>query len=430
MQTSLLGKFEYAYGRLDPPSQLAYRRMLECIQDHRTIYKRDYPDVSSLELSRILLCIDMDHPELFWMDDYQSMLARVRAVMSLDFEVELGSSAGYEGAADLDGDGRVSVSERLMAGAGSMYSMAPWVLWAIDDKLVPRPRMSEASERRMRETIDRAVEKCRECIPPDANDYEILKATVAYIAHNTRYNLRKARKSQDIRSVFARGESVCKGYSEALQYLLLCFGVPCFTVNGVVRMPDADVKVAHAWNYVMVDGKWCIVDATWADADWEGEKGEGLPKWLRESHVRFEYLCIDGRDRVAADVVAYPKRSNASDYFLREGRQVDRLRFSSVAPHLFHLLSGERRYVLLRTRGSVYRLVEYLERVSRGSASAFMAVGGDAGKLEGLSDEECTAIALTGASRVGADLRRRTELAFFPMDTEREVLLVWSKADE
>jgi hypothetical protein len=223
---------------------------------------------------------------------------------------------------------------------------------------------------------------------------------------------------------------VCKGYSEALQYLLLCFGVPCFTVNGVVRMPDADVKVAHAWNYVMVDGKWCIVDATWADADWEGEKGEGLPKWLRESHVRFEYLCIDGRDRVAADVVAYPKRSNASDYFLREGRQVDRLRFSSVAPHLFHLLSGERRYVLLRTRGSVYRLVEYLERVSRGSASAYMAVGGDAGKLEGLSDEECTAIALTGASRVGADLRRRTELAFFPMDTEREVLLVWSKADE
>jgi hypothetical protein len=38
-----------------------------------------------------------------------------------------------------------------------MYSMVPWIPWATGDKLVPRPRMAEATARRTRKMIDRSV---------------------------------------------------------------------------------------------------------------------------------------------------------------------------------------------------------------------------------------------------------------------------------
>ena len=410
--------------------QRAYRRMLECIRAHQPIYAREFPDVSREDLSRTLFCIDMDHPELFWMDAYQSIFTRMRMALSLENAEETALSFDDLSSADLDGDGRVSIGERVLAMSGEVFSLAPWAIWAIDDKLAPSFRSMGMDEARTQECIDGHLAACEEMIPPDADDYQVLKEVVRYIAHNTRYNLRKARKSQDICSVFAKGESVCKGYSEALQYLLLSFGMPCFTVSGVARLRESSIRVAHSWNYVMVDGKWCIVDATWADTDWDNhESTSDLPQWLRSEYVAYEYLCIDGRDRVAADIVPYPKRSRASDYFLREHCQVDELRLANVAPALFQLFSGKKKYVALRCKGSVYRLIHYLDRVSRSAAYIYVGVGGDASRLQGLSDSECFELAQSRAKLVSGRAHHYGELVYFPTDTSKGILVVWLKSE-
>ena len=53
-------------------------------------------------------------------------------------------------------------------------------------------------------------------------------------------------------------EVVCEGYGEAFKVLCDAFGIPCVPVIG---NPDA----LHLWNYVQIDGKWYLVDATWDD---------------------------------------------------------------------------------------------------------------------------------------------------------------------
>ncbi|OUM65079.1 hypothetical protein PIROE2DRAFT_7967, partial [Piromyces sp. E2] len=50
-------------------------------------------------------------------------------------------------------------------------------------------------------------------------------------------------------------ESVCVGYSKALQYLARYFNIECIVA----------VSLTHEWNYVKMDDNWYIVDLTWDD---------------------------------------------------------------------------------------------------------------------------------------------------------------------
>lgn len=63
---------------------------------------------------------------------------------------------------------------------------------------------------------------------------------------------------QSAYSALVNGQSVCSGYSRALQYMLQQVGIPAYYCTGYA-------KESHAWNIVKLDGEFYNVDATWND---------------------------------------------------------------------------------------------------------------------------------------------------------------------
>ncbi len=62
------------------------------------------------------------------------------------------------------------------------------------------------------------------------------------------------------------GDTVCRGYAEALSALFNLAGIDCLTVNGPVVTDVASVE-SHAWNVAKVNGDWYIFDSTWDNTD-------------------------------------------------------------------------------------------------------------------------------------------------------------------
>lgn len=61
-------------------------------------------------------------------------------------------------------------------------------------------------------------------------------------------------------SAIENGQSVCAGYARAFQFLMQELGIPCFYCTGYAGE-------SHAWNIVLLDGKYYNVDVTWDDTN-------------------------------------------------------------------------------------------------------------------------------------------------------------------
>ena len=391
MRKSLLGSHVYAYGQLGPRLQAAYEGMYRSICDLEPIRARDYPGVEPVELSRTLACIDMDHPELFWMDGYQSvreMLKLCQILVQDDELLERYKGEWDECGVDINRNGKIDATDRLFAVSGDLFDQIPWGKWAIFTELKPPLLTTKGKIRRTQADIDAWMAAFLAGAPADGDDYELLRYAFEYLCSNTTYNL-KAKKSQDIRSVFVRGESVCKGYSESLQYMLLTLGVPCFTINGVAVDPASGTKTGHAWNYVKVDGEWNIVDVTFGDVNMQkNPRATAFPEWLRSSFVNYRYMCITGHDRRPSDLVPLPEPSRTSDYFLREGNVIGELRMRDFVRPLFRLYSGKERFVVLKTEVRARDAVEWLKRCGYTMRCLYEGFGGDADGLLATTPEE------------------------------------------
>lgn len=89
--------------------------------------------------------------------------------------------------------------------------------------------------------------------------------------------------------------AVCDGYAFGMKMVLDRLGIPCVVVNGDSIAYDTRKHGAkwagehradeyHAWNEVMLNGKWYALDTTWSDAD---EPVWALPESPAE---RYEYF--------------------------------------------------------------------------------------------------------------------------------------------
>ncbi|NLT18182.1 MAG: hypothetical protein GXY10_02100 [Clostridiales bacterium] len=71
-----------------------------------------------------------------------------------------------------------------------------------------------------------------------------------------------------------RGTAVCDGISKAMSLLLSMEGINNYKLTGLLT---GATQIGHAWNKVMIDGRWYVVDPTWAsdtvEATWEGQSG-------------------------------------------------------------------------------------------------------------------------------------------------------------
>lgn len=111
-----------------------------------------------------------------------------------------------------------------------------------------------------------------EIIQPDMNDHQKIKAIHDYVVRYLKYD-------QDLQKFTAyegltTREAVCQGYALMTYRMLRDAGIDNLIIEGKVN------NTAHAWNLVLLDGKWYHLDTTWDDpVPDEGDR------------VRYTYFC-------------------------------------------------------------------------------------------------------------------------------------------
>ncbi len=71
-------------------------------------------------------------------------------------------------------------------------------------------------------------------------------------------------QSQEAYGILVGGSAVCNGYAQAFQLLASASGITSVVVTGEAN--GGVTTGAHAWNRVLIDGRWLVVDTTWDDA--------------------------------------------------------------------------------------------------------------------------------------------------------------------
>lgn len=93
------------------------------------------------------------------------------------------------------------------------------------------------------------------CVLPGMTDVQIALALHDYLAVHTVYD--STLEKNTCYDLIVDGISVCAGYAEAYQDLLLRVGIDCLYVSSD--------EMDHGWNLVCIDGNWYHVDVTWDD---------------------------------------------------------------------------------------------------------------------------------------------------------------------
>lgn len=120
----------------------------------------------------------------------------------------------------------------------------------------------------MRVLYNKALAVVNSIIGKDMTDFEKALAFFDYLTANVIYDSALAALSETpdadlyryagfkLEGVFDYGQAVCDGVSKAFVLLCAIEGIPCVRVAGIVN------GAAHAWNKVLIDDDWYIVDVT------------------------------------------------------------------------------------------------------------------------------------------------------------------------
>ncbi|MEO7976335.1 transglutaminase domain-containing protein [Flavobacterium sp.] len=147
-----------------------------------------------------------------------------------------------------------------------------------------------------------STEKLAERIQKDfGSEYDKARAIYSWIAFNIKYDYalylkpqksqgfiysteaEKQRKIQDLKNkliqkTFKSQKGVCEGFTALYQHLAELTGLKSEIITGDSKIGLADIGRKntfsnHAWNIVLIDKKWRLVDATWAQGYYDNSKG-------------------------------------------------------------------------------------------------------------------------------------------------------------
>lgn len=99
-------------------------------------------------------------------------------------------------------------------------------------------------------------------ISPGMDDHEKVKAVHDYVVLNLAYDTRLINNSPY--PALTTGTTACNGYAMLIYKMLKQLGIEVRLISGVASSSSFDIQ-NHAWNMVMLDGKWYHLDATWDD---------------------------------------------------------------------------------------------------------------------------------------------------------------------
>ncbi|ABQ05498.1 transglutaminase domain-containing protein [Flavobacterium johnsoniae] len=147
-----------------------------------------------------------------------------------------------------------------------------------------------------------STEKLAERIEKDFDsDAERARAIYGWIAFNIRYDYnaylnptrvqgfsysteaekqRKIKQLNDnlIQKAFKSKKAVCEGFTALYQHLASLMGIKCEIIRGDSKISVRDIgrkttSFNHAWNMVLIDKKWRLIDVTWGQGYYDSSKG-------------------------------------------------------------------------------------------------------------------------------------------------------------
>lgn len=202
------------YARLTDSEQIAYSQFLKAAETHLPSVELSGVQLDIGGVKRVWQAFYQDNPQIFWVSGYRYT---------------------YGGA------------NQIVSGVQLVYAYT----------------RQEAQAKQQQ--IDAGAKRILAQIPKGADDYHTVLAVHDAIVKDTRYGS-GSKDHQNIASVLVDHESVCAGYSRAMQYLLKKAGIYCTVVDG-----RAAGRGAHEWNLVKMDGNYYFVDVTWDDPTFDSE---------------------------------------------------------------------------------------------------------------------------------------------------------------
>lgn len=117
---------------------------------------------------------------------------------------------------------------------------------------------------------------------------EKVRAIYYWISHNIKYDMGMIASNKSFTStqelvddVLKRRQGVCANYAELFHACCKSVGVESFVVSGFTSQNGKLDEISHAWNAVLIDGKYYFIDATWA----AGHEDKG--KYIHEFNDQF-----------------------------------------------------------------------------------------------------------------------------------------------
>ena len=159
------------------------------------------------------------------------------------------------------------------------------------DKIVAKYPKSFASTEKLADKIENDFD----------SDYDRARAIYSWIAFNIKYDFntflnpprtqgfrysseaekqRKIKQINDnlIQKTFTSKKAVCEGFTALYQHLASLMGIKCEIIRGDSKISVRDIgrkttSSNHAWNMVLIDKKWRLVDVTWGQGYYDSSKG-------------------------------------------------------------------------------------------------------------------------------------------------------------
>ena len=153
----------------------------------------------------------------------------------------------------------------------------------------------------------------------NGNTYERILQVHNYLIDNITYDSSNSslESSHTLYGALINKVAVCDGYAKAFKYILDNMGISCVEVCGMAQN-STGITESHAWNDVLVDGKWYAVDVTWDDPIIIGGNGRltndlRYSYFLKGSDIFYTTHQEDGYI-VSNGEFAYPEISKDSYY--------------------------------------------------------------------------------------------------------------------
>ena len=110
-------------------------------------------------------------------------------------------------------------------------------------------------------------------MPTGLTDKEKVRFVHDFIKDNASYAYKSdgktpsdSKNAHNILGIITEKKGVCESYTELFTYVLKYLNIPAITVTGMGYTKTSPTGESHAWNYVMLDGKYYGFDVTWNDS--------------------------------------------------------------------------------------------------------------------------------------------------------------------